>query len=127
MNANAIITVTARQEMARARAGLGSLPTIVGMAFGDGGVDGQGDPIAPAANATALNNELLRKPLTAVTPLSATTIQYACRLGTSELAGTDISEIALYDSNGDLACIKTFPVKRKDSTEALTFTIDDIF
>ncbi len=127
MNANAIITVTARKAMVKARAGLGTLPTIIKMAFGDGGVDAQGDPIAPASTATALNNELMRKDLTAVTPLSDTTVQYACRLTTSELAGTDISEIALVDSNGDLACIKTFPAKSKDNTEALTFTIDDIF
>lgn len=127
MNANAIITVTARKAMAKARAGLGTLPTIEKMAFGDGGVNAQGTPIPPAADATALNNELLRKNLTAITPLSDTTVQYACRLETSELAGTDISEIALVDSNGDLACIKTFTKKGKDNTEALTFTIDDIF
>ena len=40
MTQNQIITVTARKNMVRARAGEIQLPKIVGFVFGDGGVDG---------------------------------------------------------------------------------------
>lgn len=39
MTQNQIITVTARKNMVRARAGEIQLPKIVGFVFGDGGVD----------------------------------------------------------------------------------------
>ncbi len=126
-NLNTIITVKARENMAKGRAGMLTMPTITGMAFGDGGVDGQGVPIAPAENATALTHELMRKALTSATAISATTIEYKCTLSTSELAGEDINEIALYDSNGDLAIIKTFVTKAKGNDEVLTFAINDVF
>ena len=60
-NTNAIITAASRQKMVKARAGAITLPPITKMAFGNGGVDGQGDPISPSESATGLNNELLRK------------------------------------------------------------------
>ena len=37
--ANSVITLKAREKMVKARAGIQPLPAIVGMAFGDGGVD----------------------------------------------------------------------------------------
>ncbi len=126
-NLNTVITIKGRENMAKARAGLATMPVITGMAFGDGGVDGSGVPIPPAANATALNNELYRKAMTSITAITATTIEYKCQLSASELTGQDISELGLYDANGDLVMIKTFVVKSKGADEVLTFAVDDAF
>ena len=105
-NLNTVITTKARENMAKGRAGLATLPTIAGMAFGDGGASG-GVPVPPAAGQTALTHELYRKAITAREMISTTTCRYSCTLSTSELAGESISEIGLYDSNDDLVCIKT--------------------
>ena len=123
---NTIITVKARENMAKSRAGDLSLPAIAGMAFGDGGVSG-GTVITPTASQTTLNHELYRKAITSHEYVSSTTCRYYCTLTTSEMVGTSISEIGLYDANGDLVTIKNFLPKGKDSDIELTFYIDDIF
>ena len=55
------------------------------------------------------------------------TCRYECTLTEAELAGGYISEIGLYDENGDMVCIKSFRKKGKDDDLEMTFTIDDIF
>lgn len=40
--AGTTVTTLAKKKMVKARAGISSLPKIVGMAFGDGGVDSSG-------------------------------------------------------------------------------------
>lgn len=124
---NLVITAKARENLVKARAGDITLPAIVGMAFGDGGVDAGGNPITPSSSATALNHQLLRKVVSGHTYPNATTCRYTCTLTTSELAGESISELGLYDSNDDLVCIKTFTAKGKDADIELTFTVDDEF
>ena len=66
-NTNAIITILGKQKLVKARAGDATLATITGMAFGDGGVDGEGNVLTPLASQSALNNELLRKQITSHT------------------------------------------------------------
>ncbi len=126
-NLNTIITVKGRENMAKGRAGLITLPAITGMAFGDGGADAGGTPIAPTANQSTLTNELYRKTITSSEMISTTTCRYYCTLSTSEMAGESISEIGLYDANGDLVCIKTFIPKGKDGDTEQTYVIDDAF
>lgn len=58
---NQIITIAGRKKMLRARAGEIQLPKIVGFVFGDGGVDADGNVIAPLEAESELKNELLRK------------------------------------------------------------------
>lgn len=124
---NTIITVKGRENMVKARSGDISLPAIVGMAFGDGGVDAGGNVKTPTANQSTLNDELYRKTITSHEYVNSTTCRYYCTLTTSEMVGTSISEIGLYDANGDLVMIKNFLPKGKDSDIELTFYIDDIF
>lgn len=50
MAKNVIITKTARKKLVQARAGAITLPKIVGMVFGSGGVDSSGNVIAPSEN-----------------------------------------------------------------------------
>lgn len=124
---NAVITKKARENMVKARAGAIALPVIMGMVFGSGGVDSSGNVLAPEENQSELNQELYRKPIDSYTFPTDTSCQYVCMLEESELAGADISEIGLYDENGDLVCIKTFKSKGKDDDITMTFTLDDVF
>lgn len=126
-NKNVVITVAGRQKLVRARAGAITLPAIVGMAFGDGGVDGNGNVITPSANQSALNNQLLRKPVDGYTFPTTTSCRYTCTLTESELAGKAISELGLYDSAGDIVCIKNMTPKGKDDDIEMAFELDDIF
>lgn len=127
MAQNVIITKAARKKMVQARAGEIMLPKIVGMAFGSGGVDDSGQVVPPAENQAVLGNEVLRKEISGHTFPSETTCRYECSLAETELAGTYISEIGLYDEDGDIVCIKTFTPKGKDGDLEMSFTIDDMF
>ena len=66
-------------------------------------------------------------PISGYTFVTETTCRYECTLGESELAGQYISEIGLYDSQGDIVCIKTFTKKGKDDDIEMTYTLDDVF
>lgn len=124
---NVIITKAARQKLVKARAGAVSLPEIVGMAFGNGGVDSGGTVIPPTESQSELTNEVYRKEIDGYSFPEDTTCRYECTLSEAELAGEYISEIGLYDAEGDLVCIKNFTSKGKDSDMEMTFQIDDEF
>lgn len=128
-NNNVVITKAARMKMVKARAGAIALPNIVGMAFGNGGVESDGTVIAPADGQSALYHELYRKAIDGYSfPSDGEAVcRYECTLAESELAGEEISEIGLYDEDGDIVCIKTFTRKGKDSDVEQTYTVDDIF
>lgn len=126
-NKNVVITVAARRKMVQARAGAISLPKIIGMAFGNGGVDSTGTVIAPTENQAGLTSELYRKVIDGYTFPEDTTCRYECTLSEAELAGEEISEIGLYDEEGDIVCIKTFTRKGKDDDVEQTYVLDDIF
>ena len=127
MAENVIITKKARENMVKARAGALSLPKITGMAFGNGGVDEGGAVIKPGEDQAALASELFRKEINGFEFVEDTTCRYTCTLTEPELAGEDISEVGLYDENGDIACIKNFKAKGKDGDMEMTFTLDDVF
>ena len=127
MAENSIITKKARENMVKARAGAITLPKIVGMAFGSGGVDTSGNVIVPTAEQAALKNELFRKEIDCYSFVNDTTCRYQCTLSESELAGEYISEVGLYDAAGDIVCIKNFTAKGKDSDIEMTYTVDDVF
>ena len=125
--ANAVVTTTAKIKMMKARAGEIALPKVVGMAFGSGGVDSSLNVITPSASQTTLNNELLRKEVDGYTFISDTKCRYECTLLNDELVGNYISEIALYDEDGDLVAIKNFLRKGKDADIEMTMQMDDEF
>ncbi len=125
--ADAVITLKARKKMVQARAGAITLPPIVGMVFGTGGVDEAGMPVAPSGSDEGLRQEIFRKELDSYTFTDDTTCRYLCTLEVGECDNEEISEIGLYDSEGDITAIKTFKKKGKDSDLEMTFRIDDIF
>ena len=122
---NAVVTIKAREKMLKARAGEQILPKITGFVFGDGGTDSDGDVITPLESQNSLKNELLRKKIDGYVFTSNLVCQYSCRLEKEELAGCNISEIALYDEDGDLVAIKNCMPKGKDDDLEMTFQIDD--
>ena len=123
--ADAVVTLAARKKMVQARAGETPLPKIMGVVFGSGGVDADGNVITPERTQTALKQEILRKPVDKYTFLSDTKCRYECTLAEGELTGEYISEAALYDEEGDLVAIKNFLPKGKDSDLEMTIQIDD--
>ena len=104
-----------------------SIAPIAKIAFGDGGVDLNGDPVAPSATATALVNELARYDIDSVTYPTSTTARYTVTIPSGDLIGAEISEAAIVDSNGALDAIKTMYKKKKDAGVSFTFTFDDDF
>ncbi len=66
MTQNQIITVTARKNMVRARAGEIQLPKIVGFVFGDGGVDESGNIIPLSETDSTLEMNFSERSMTAI-------------------------------------------------------------
>lgn len=121
----AITTMAAKEKILLARAGEIQLPKIVKMAFGNGGVDADGNLVTILDGQQELNNEIYRKNIAAHEIISATQIKYTCELEEEELVGEKISELALVDEDGDLVTIKHFTEKEKDSDFAFAFKVKD--
>ena len=121
-----IVTTIAIKKMLEARAGIAPLPRIVGMAFGDGAV--QGSSIEPPdADTPFLKHEIYRQENDRYKIISDTCIRYICTLAKETLRGNKINEMALYDADGDLVAIKSFMDKGKDEDIEISFEIDDTF
>lgn len=127
MAGNVLITKKAREKLVKARAGAILLPKITGMAFGDGGCDADGNVTAPEEGQSELRHELYRKEVDGYSIIADTVCRYECTLSETELADTYISEIGLYDTDGDLVCIKAFKRKGKDDDLQMTYVLDDVF
>ncbi len=121
----AVTTRIAKKKMLLARAGVSALPKIAMMAFGDGGVNTDGEVIDPEEEQTELKNEIYRKDITKYEIVSDTQIRYYCNLKEDELTGGKISEIGLVDAEGDIITIKNFKVKEKDNDFSFMFKIND--
>ena len=77
---NVVVTKKARENLVKARAGAITLPKIIGMAFGEGGVSSSGTVIAPTESQSKLNKELFRKAIDGYTFQNDTTCRYECTL-----------------------------------------------
>lgn len=121
------VTTRAKKKMLEARAGIAALPKIVGMAFGTGGVNSADEVIVHSPDQNALHKEVLRKNIDGYAVVSDTKIRYSCTLTPSELAGEYISEVGLYDAQGDFVALKAFMKKGKDGDMETTFECDDTF
>ena len=112
-----------------AHVGDAELPAITKMAWGNGGVDGEGQPIATTGNEIGLYNELLIKDIESheYTNEERTTCRYTAILEAGELSGEEISEMGLYDSEGDLVAYRTFLRKGKDADIPQIYDMEEIF
>ena len=122
-----VTTLYARQQMAKARAEGGKLTKIIKMAFGNGGTNDKGEPIALQGNEQALKNELLQKDIDGFVFMEPAKVRYKCTLGESELAGETINELALVDEAGKFTAVRTMTDKQKDGDIEFVFEIDDIY
>lgn len=125
--AGTTVTTIAKKKMLRARAGIAPLPKIVGMAFGDGGTNAGGEIVVHSADQNKLHHEVLRKNVDGYEVLSDTRIRYTCTLAENELANTYISELGLYDADGDMVALKSFMKKGKDADMEVIFECEDTF
>lgn len=121
-----VVTKTAKIKMLKARKGEAALPPVSGIAVGDGAESG-GTVRDPLETDTDLQNELVRKEYITCEKVTETCYRYRMELGADELAGKTLNEAALYDSDGDLLCIRSFLGKPKDSSMEMAFEFDDIF
>ena len=125
--AGTVVTTIAKRKMLEARAGISQLPVITGMAFGTGGVDSGGQVIPHSADQNSLNSEVLRKAVDGYEVISDTKIRYSCTLGVPELPDVYLSEVGLYDADGDFVALKSFMKKGKDADMEVVFECDDTF
>ena len=123
-----VITRARRINLAKITSGaVSSIPKITHIAFGDGGVGGDGQPLQPNELQTALNHEIGRYEIDSVTNPVETTNRYTVTIPESDLNGMNINEMALVDEDGQLAAVKTFLNKGKDEDVKFTFEFDDEF
>ncbi len=126
----AVATKIGRRKLCMAHAGDASLPAIVKMAFGDGGMGEDGVERKPTGDETSLYNELLQKDLDGHMYREGsdqTTAVYTATLGAGECTGKYISEIGLIDADGDIVAIRTFLPMGKTEDIPLVFDMDEIF
>ena len=125
--AKSVVTNVAKGKIVKARAGMGTVPKITDMAFGDGAGGGNGCR-APLPADTALQHELLRQDIDgAVLQDDGISVLYTCTLAKATLAGETINEVALVDAEGDLVAIKSFADKGKDGDMEMAFSVLDKF
>ena len=97
-----VITKVRRQKMAEASHTTGKLAKAKWIALGSGGVDASGNIITPLADNVKLYHEVIRKEYTSSAKTSDTSYEYTIKLEEDELVGTEISEMALIDAEGDV-------------------------
>jgi len=127
---NSVITLHRRVQLCGITSGaISSIAPITHVAFGDGGVDVDGEPIPPIETQTTLNNQVAIYPINSVEfPINPpTTARYTVVIPALDLPSVSISEAGIVDADGNLCAIKTFYVKRKDEGIQFTFIFDDEF
>ena len=113
-----VITAVGRKKLCEAHAGTKALSPIAQMG-----------PKVVTGEETALFSELMRKDVEEPVYVNDghTTCRYASTLEDNDLVGKEISEIALYDSDGDMVMIQTFTRKGKDEGIPHKYEVDEIF
>lgn len=124
-----VITVTGRKKICKAHAGDGVLPILEKIGWGDGGVDENGVPKMATGNEIALYGELLKKDIEKHIYVNdeETTCRFTATLEKGELTGKEISEMGLFDTDGDMIAYRTFMRKGKDADIPQIYDMDEIF
>lgn len=121
------ITNIGREKLCRAHAGDRSLPPLKYIAYGNGGTDAEGIPFPVIGEEVSLRNELLRIEIAQHNYPEATTCEYQSNLSKKDLINVYISELGIFDEEGDLIVYKTFLNKGKDDDMLFDFLIREIF
>lgn len=119
------ITVDAYRKRLAGRMANGNAPlhAIAFMAFGDGGHNPDMSAKSPSAAATALNHEVLRKPLAVIVQEDLFSVTGKGVVEAAELVGVSVSEAGLFDASGQLVGLKMFAPKHKESDERYEVSI----
>jgi hypothetical protein len=126
--ANTITTAVARAKFAGAHAGTDTFPTISQIGFGTGGHNpGTGLPTQPTGLETAVGGEVVKKNITSVNTTVPTTAEVLGILDFAEGNGVSISAIGLYDSDGDLICLKHTEPSPKTAEKRMEITWKEQF
>ena len=125
--AEAMLTEKGREKLCKAHAGDLLLPKIKYIAYGDGGVDENDIPIPVTGKETALREELLRIEIDSHKYPQPTICEYQSGLNKEALANIYISELGIFDEDGDLITYKTFLKKGKDDDMWFYFLLQEIF
>ena len=127
-SSTSVITRARRINLAKiTRGAIETIPKITHIAFGDGGVGEDGQPLQPNELQTQLNNEIGRYEIASVENPVETTNRYTVTIPGDDLNGINISEMALIDADGVFAAVKNFLPKGKDQDVTFTFQFDDEF
>ena len=125
---NSTITLARRINLAKiTRGAVEAIPKITHIAFGDGGIGEDGQPLAPQETQQALHNEVKRYEIDSVATPVDTTNRYTVTIPETDLVGQNLSEMALIDADGVFAAVKNFLPKGKDEDVRFTFEFDDEF
>lgn len=125
---NSVITLARRVNLAKiTRGAVETIPKITHIAFGDGGIGEDGQPLQPEETQQALHHEIKRYAIDSVSTPVDTTNRYSVTIPETDLAGANISEMALIDEDGVFAAVKNFLPKGKDEDVRFTFEFDDEF
>lgn len=123
-----VVTRARRIHLAKITSGaVEKIPKITHIAFGEGGVDEEGMPIAPTENQAGLNAEFCRYAVEKVSYPIETTVRYTLTIPKIEQAGKCFNEAGLVDEEGVVCAIKTMYTKQKDDDVIFTFEFDDEF
>lgn len=123
-----IVTLYRRKMLTQITSGaISTLPKITHLAFGSGGLDGEGKPLTPSETQTKLNSEFCRYLIDNVTYPIETTARYSVTIPKGEQEGKMFNEIGLIDEKGKLCAVKTMYTKQKDGDVKFTFEFDDEF
>lgn len=123
---NSTITLARRINLAKiTRGAVEAIPKITHIAFGDGGIGEDGQPLAPQETQQALHNEVKRYEIDSVATPVDTTNRYTVTIPETDLVGKNLSEMALIDADGVFAAVKNFLPKGKDEDVRFTFEFDD--
>lgn len=125
--ADAVMTQKGREKLNKAHAGDITLSVLKYIAYGDGGVDENYIPLPTTGEEVSLRNELLRMELDDHSYPIPTTCQYESRLSKADLANTYLSELGIFDEEGDLIIYKTFLPKGKDDDMLFQVSVQEIF
>ena len=146
-SSTSVITRARRVNLAKiTRGAVETIPKITHIAFGDGGLGEDGQPLQPSELQTEWNHEIGRYEIASVDnpPMEGddpavdmvasqlasvieTTNRYTVTIPENDLNGMNINEMALVDADGQLAAVKTFLNKGKDEDVKFTFKFDDEF
>lgn len=104
-----------RNKVAQAAAQGGTLPYPEKIAFGTGGAE-------PSPDDESLDNEVLRKDLDSAD--ADGTVLHCTGSFSGEDTEEPITEVGIFDSDGDLMGRRTFAVKQLEPEASLEYTLD---